>query len=89
MENVFNIDELATAIALKIQQLPPQKEVLWDTQACADYLGVSRVHFTDRISKGRSFPKPFKLPSDTGKRAHSRWYASEVMAWVKKHRQAS
>lgn len=87
--NDINIDELVEVIAMKIQLMVPPKEILWCGKECARYLGVSPVHFMDRLSKGTSFPKPIKLPTETGKKAHSRWYASEVIAWVKKHRQAS
>lgn len=85
----INYNELADAIAKRMQQLPPPGEVLWSAEQCAEYLRVSQPHFMNRMAKGVTFPKPIKLPSETGKRAHSRWYMSEVTAWVKAHRQVS
>lgn len=84
----INYNELADAIAKRMQQLPAPEVVLWSAKQCAEYLHVSETHFMNRIAKGVTFPKPIKLPSETGKRAHSRWYAAEVIEWVKAHRQA-
>lgn len=85
----INYNELADAIAKRMQQLPTPDQVLWSSKECASYLHVSEPHFMNRIAKGATFPAPIKLPSETGKRAHSRWFAVEVIEWVKQHRQAS
>ncbi len=88
-EQDINVDQLADAIAKKLRLLPPTDKVLWDAKECAEYLRMSEKHFMDRVSKTMKFPKPIKLPSETGRRAHSRWYASEVMDWAKSYKQAS
>lgn len=85
----IDYDKLANAIAAKLQPQVPNDQVLWDGEQCASYLGVSAKHFIDRMSKSYGFPKPIKLPSETGRRAHNRWYAVELMKWVNQHRQAS
>lgn len=88
-EQSINVDQLADAIAKKLRLLPPSDKVLWDSKECAEYLRMSEKHFMDRVSKTLKFPKPIKLPSETGRRAHSRWYALEIMEWVKSHKLAS
>lgn len=85
----IDYDKLASAIADKLAAAVPAEKALWDGKQCAAYLGVSEKHFMDRVSKSYKFPAPLKLPSDTGRRAHSRWYAAEIMDWVANHRQAS
>lgn len=79
----IDYDKLAAAIAEKLHAMPAQENVLWDANDCAAYLSVSAQHFTDRISKTYGFPAGTPLPSDagTGKRAHKRWYATEVQTW--------
>jgi predicted DNA-binding transcriptional regulator AlpA len=88
-EQDINVDLLADAIAKKLRLLPPKDKVLWDAKECAEYLRFSQKHFVDHISKTLKFPRPIKLPSEAGRRAHPRWYASEVMDWAKSYKQAS
>lgn len=86
-DRAFDVDLLADAIANKLRLLPPADKVLWDVRECAEYLRMSEKHFIDRVSKTMKFPSPIKLPSETGRRAHPRWYASEIMDWVRSHKQ--
>lgn len=85
----YDVDLLALAIAKKLRTMPPPDKVLWDAKECAEYLRMSEKHFVDRVSKTMKFPKPIKLPSETGRRSHPRWYAQEIMEWVKVHKQVS
>jgi predicted DNA-binding transcriptional regulator AlpA len=85
----FDYDKLADTIAQKLRLLPPPDKIIWTGKQCADYLGISEKHFVDRLSKSFNFPEPIKLPSETGRRGHSRWYATEIMNWVSQHKQAS
>lgn len=85
---VIDVDQLADAIAKKLRLLPPQEKILWDSKECSEYLRMSEKHFVDRVSKTMKFPRPIKLPSETGRRAHARWYAQDIMEWVKAHKQA-
>lgn len=78
-----DLDNLAHAVAQRISKQNVTDETIWCAADCADYLGVSRRHFADRISNHHSFPAAIKLPSDTGKNQHRRWYAKEVIAWAK------
>lgn len=54
---------------------------LWDAEAVADFLSVSRRHFLERIACRPKFPKPFRLPTQ-GKRGSPRWNPVEVQEWV-------
>lgn len=48
-----------------------------DASAVAQLLGVTRQHFTDRISKKPDFPKPVVNFSARSRR----WRFDEVMRW--------
>lgn len=80
--------KLADEIAKKLRVLPPPEKVIWTPEQCAEYLGVSKLHFVNRVSKTYEFPAPIKLPSEGG-RGHSRWYAADVQEWVATHKKAS
>lgn len=62
----------------------PLRKILWDSKDCARYLRVSTRHFAEKLSYHHEFPKPVKLPSETGKRGHRRWYAKEVIQWLER-----
>ncbi len=78
----IDYDKLADAIVQRLRVLPPADKIIWTADHCADYLGVSRRHYVDRLSKTWGFPAAIKLPTDTGSRGHDRWYAAEVQQWV-------
>jgi predicted DNA-binding transcriptional regulator AlpA len=48
-----------------------------DAGQVAELLGVSRQHFTDRISKRADFPKPVVNFSPRSRR----WRHADVLAW--------
>lgn len=85
----IDYEKLANAIAQRLAILPPPDKVIWTADQCADYLGISRRHFVDRVSKQWRFPAAIKLPTDTGSRGHDRWHAVDIQAWVSKHKCAS
>lgn len=85
----IDYEKLADAIARKMVTLPPADKVIWLPEQCAEYLGISRRHFVDKVSKSWGFPAAIKLPTDTGSRGHDRWYAVDVQDWVSKHKKAS
>jgi predicted DNA-binding transcriptional regulator AlpA len=85
----IDYNQLAKAIALELRALPSQDKIIWDASLCATYLKVSERHFVDRLSKSFGFPTPIKLPSETGAKGHSRWYATEITEWVQKQKRAS
>ena len=85
----IDYEKLADAIAQRLALLPPPDKVIWNADQCAEYLGISRRHYVDRVSKTWGFPAAIKLPTDGGSRGHDRWYASDVQNWVAQHKKAS
>jgi len=85
----IDYEKLADAIARKMVTLPPADKVIWTPDQCAEYLGISRRHFVDKVSKSWKFPAAIKLPTDTGTRGQDRWYAVDIQAWVSSHKKAS
>jgi len=85
----IDYEKLADAIARKMFAAPPPDKVIWTADQCADYLGMSRRHFVDKVSKIWGFPAAIKLPTDTGSRGHDRWYSIDVQDWVGKQKKAS
>lgn len=85
----IDYEKLAEAIAHKLSLLPPPDKVIWNADQCADYLGISRRHFVDKVSKLWGFPAAIKLPTDTGSRGHDRWHAADIQSWVSQHKKAS
>lgn len=77
------INHLATTIAHQMRTMQTD-EPLWDAQDCANYMKVSRRHFVDRIANSPGFPKRVQLPTAEGRRGHPRWFAKEVVKWLKK-----
>jgi predicted DNA-binding transcriptional regulator AlpA len=86
--NDIDYEKLADEIAKKMRVLPPPEKVIWTPEQCAEYLGVSKLHFVNRVSKIYGFPAPIKLPSEGG-RGHARYYAVDVQTWVSQQKKAS
>jgi predicted DNA-binding transcriptional regulator AlpA len=82
----IDYEKLAECIAIKLKLLPPPDKVIWDAKKIAEHLGVTEKHVTDKVSKTFGFPTPIKLPSSTGRKGHSRWYAKEVTDWIHKQK---
>lgn len=82
----IDYEKLASAIANKLGMLPPPEAIIWSSEQCANYLGIGRRHFSDRVSKSYDFPAPIKLPTVTGSKGHDRWYAIDIQAWAKKYK---
>lgn len=55
---------------------------LWTAEEVAQYLKVCPRQVAERYALRPGFPKPVKLPSGTGARAHKRWPRSEILKWV-------
>lgn len=64
-------------------------EGLWDTERCAQYLGVSTRQFDERVSKTPGFPAPYRFPTVTGGKSKPRWESQDIFEWVKQHREAA
>jgi predicted DNA-binding transcriptional regulator AlpA len=82
----IDYDKLADAIVQKLRVLPPADKIIWTADQCADYLGMSRRHYVDRVSKTWGFPAAIKLPTDNGSRSYDRWYAADVQQWVTQYK---
>lgn len=82
----IDYDKLADAIVQRLRMLPPADKIIWTADQCADYLGMSRRHYVDSVSKTWGFPTAIKLPTDNGSRGYDRWYAADVQQWVAQHK---
>jgi predicted DNA-binding transcriptional regulator AlpA len=85
----IDYEKLADSIARKLRLLPPPDKIIWTGKQAAEYLGMSAHNFVNRVSKSVNFPLAIKLPTDTGSRCQSRWYAQEIQEWVKKQKRAA
>lgn len=85
----IDYDKLADAIVQRLRVLPPADKIIWTADQCADYLGISRRHYVDKVSKTWGFPAAIKLPTEIGSRGHDRWYAVDVQQWVSQHKKVN
>lgn len=85
----IDYEKLAEAIARKLSMKTPPDKVIWTADQCAEYMGMSRRHFVDKVSKTWGFPAAIKLPTETGSRGHDRWHAIDVQSWVSQHKKDS
>lgn len=81
-----NIERLAQAIAERLERRAPFADTLWSGKECADYLIVSERHFMERIASTHGFPDPVRAITAERGRGRPRWYAGEVVKWMKKCR---
>ena len=58
----------------------------WTAEDIAFQMGKSKSSVQSRYVYLPSFPKPRRIPSDKG-RGHPIWLASEVLAWIEKHKE--
>jgi hypothetical protein len=84
----FNLDLLKSIEAL-IQQLQRPnvafEHELWTSQDIAAYLKLSAYTVERRIVVQPSFPGSVQ-PCASGAKAAKRWFAGEVITWVRQHR---
>ncbi len=59
---------------------------LWNTSDVAQYIGVSYKYASEYMVTHHEFPLPVRLPTRNGKIGHPRWYAGEVIKWVRLNR---
>jgi hypothetical protein len=79
-------DKLAAAVAKYMRSAVPLSAELWDLEMIGLYLRRSSSVVRERFACLPDFPKPIRLPSDQGNRAHPLWKAVEVIAWTEAHR---
>ena len=80
--NEIDYERLADAIARKLNTLPSANNVIWSVEQCAEYLGIGKRHFVDRVSKTWGFPSAIKLPTEKGSHGRDRWHAVEIQEWA-------
>lgn len=61
----------------------PIEIALWDTSDIGEYLGVAPKRVMDRFAARPDFPSAIKLPTAQGRYTHPKWYAREVIEWVR------
>lgn len=86
----IDISDLAKEIVDQLHPRIPYDEKLWDVGTIAEYLDMSESQVRQRIICNPSFPNPIRIPTTNGRseesRAHPRWEAKEVKAYVMKCR---
>ena len=87
----ITLTEMAEQIADAIARRPviPASAQLWDADAVAAYLTVSRRAVLERYAPLPSFPAAIRIPLADGKIARPRWKAVEVMAWAERYKERS
>lgn len=75
-----SIKSLVQALSKPRLAVPIDKQI-WDADSCAEYLVVSRRHFTEHIACKPDFPSCINISTGSEKK-NPRWKASEVMRWV-------
>lgn len=84
-ENAALISSLNELIhQLKRPQVSIQDQ-LWTTQDIADYLKLAQYTVERRVVVQNSFPESTQ-PCATGERASKRWFAGEVITWIRQNR---
>ena len=89
MDNIINrLDTLiAATLDKKITPKISSDITLWNTANIAEYLGVTHKYTSEYIVTHHTFPNAIRIPTKNGKKGHPRWYAGEVIEWVKKYKE--
>lgn len=61
---------------------------IWTAKEVAALLKCSSRQVLERYASKPDFPKPIRLPSETG-RGYPRWYAREIILWADKYKVAA
>ena len=78
------LDKLASAVAGKIRPAVPIRVALWDSDDVSSYLRVSKNQLT-RYTPRPDFPKPIRLPTQSGGYGHPLWKAEQVIKWAESY----
>lgn len=79
----LQIDELAQAIATRLQPAVPFDRVLWTAAEAAAYLRVATRTVAERYAARPDFPTAIRLPTE-GRRGLLRWRATEIVKWAER-----
>lgn len=85
MNESILIDQIATAVAVKIAQPIPLSVDLWDSATIGQFLKVSAKQVTDRYAPLPDFPKAIRLPAPGSGKGHPRWKAVEIIEWAERY----
>lgn len=61
----------------------PFEVTLWSTAEIGEYLGVAPKSVMERFGSHPDFPKAFKIPKADGGFTHPKWFAGDIVSWVK------
>lgn len=88
-EELLSKTDLLTSIEALIKQLQrptvATEHELWTYQDIAAYLKLSSYTVERRVVVQPTFPGSVQ-PCDSGAKAAKRWFAGEVITWVRQHR---
>lgn len=89
VEVQMDTQDLVGSIQELIRQLQrptvPAEHELWTSQDVASYLKLSAYTVERRVVVQPGFPASVQ-PCATGAKAAKRWFAGEVITWVRQHR---
>lgn len=80
-------ERLAAAVADRVRPAVPIDAALWNSSDVANYLRVSKNQLA-RYTPRPDFPKPIRLPTQTGGHGHPLWRALEVIKWTENYHDA-
>ncbi|MDY7537646.1 hypothetical protein QN372_00650 [Undibacterium sp. RTI2.1] len=81
------IEKLAAAVAQHIKPSIPLNIDLWDIATIAQFFKRNESVVRERIACKPDFPAAIRLPTETGKRGHPLYKATEVIKWAEKHQE--
>ena len=85
MNMMIDYPKLAEEIVKHLPK-PVDLEKWWTAKECAEYLGVSEMHFRNVVSKTPEFPEPYLVPTSSKsvkekRRPNIRWYGRKVQEY--------
>lgn len=81
------IDQLAAAVAARVQPRVPLDVALWSVEDVANYLNSTPKSVCNNIMPVPGFPAAIRLPTKTGGRGHPMFKAAEVIAWAESYQE--
>lgn len=79
------IQQVAAALAAQLQPPIPVSIDTWDVATIARVLKRSETTVRNRLICLPDFPKAIRLPVAGGGRCQPLYYATEVLAWMRKY----
>lgn len=79
-------EQIAGAIKEGIEQVPMDYR-LWTARQIAEYMRRTERVVSERVICLPGFPKPIRIPTESGSKGRPLWKAREVIEWVEKHQE--